>query len=210
MSRTISWTDADSLTLEQICKDLGISKTELDPITPLPPAMFQADELRKPEERSRKDVGEPKKRGNQKGKKKATVKPILGRINAPWYGRYQKLQQLASLEKRQRESTSPTTSSMAVDATWTSAPDATLMSPMMSSTSTTPTSSDLASFIYSSIILDHLISNSNIELNFCKRIFPKFYYPQLISFFDSALSAQPLAYKSLDSVISSAGHFLGF
>ena len=46
MSRTISWTDADSLTLEQICKDFGISETELDPITPQAPALFQADKLR--------------------------------------------------------------------------------------------------------------------------------------------------------------------
>ena len=31
ISPTLPWTDADSLTLEQICKDLGISETELDP-----------------------------------------------------------------------------------------------------------------------------------------------------------------------------------
>ena len=77
MSQTISWTDADSFTLEQICKDLGITETELDLIKPQPPAQFQADELRTPEARPRKDVANPKKIGNQKGKKKTTVKPIV-------------------------------------------------------------------------------------------------------------------------------------
>ena len=55
------------------------------------------------------------------------------------------------------------------------ADDATFKSPMMSSTSTTPTSSDLASLIYSSIILDYLQLNSNIKVNFCKSIVRKFY-----------------------------------
>ena len=182
ISQTISWTDADSLTLEQICQDLGILETRLDPILPQPPAQFQADELRTPRARPRKDFGDPKNRGNQKGKKKDTVKPILGRINAPRLpnGLYQKLQPLASLETRQSESTSPTTSSMAVDTTWTSVSYATFTSAMMSCTSTIPTFYDLASLIYSFIILDHLKSNSNIELNFRKGIFSKFNYPKLI------------------------------
>ena len=79
---------------------------------------------------------------------------------------------------------------------------------MMSSTSTTPTSSDLASLIYFSIIIDYLKSNSNIELNLRKSIFCKFNYPQLILFLDTALSAQPFAYKYLDFLISSVLCFL--
>ena len=106
--------------------------------------------------------------------------------------------------------TSPTTSSTAVATTWTSAPDEILTKPIMSSTSTTPSSSDLTSLIYSSFILDHLKSNTNLELNLHKNPFRKFYYPQLISFLDTALSAQPHSYKSLDSVLSSALRFLGF
>ena len=34
ISPTFSWTDANSLTLDQICKDLGISETELDHCMP--------------------------------------------------------------------------------------------------------------------------------------------------------------------------------
>ena len=51
---------------------------------------------------------------------------------------------------------------------------------MISSSSITPTSSDLASLIYSTIILDHVKSNTNLKLNLHKNIFRKFYYPQLI------------------------------
>ena len=80
----------------------------------------------------------------------------------------------------------------------------------MSNNSTTPSSSDLATLIYSNFILDHLKSNSNLELNLHKNLFRKVFYPQLISFLDKALSAQPQSYKSLDSVISSALRFLGF
>ena len=39
----MSWTDVDSLTLEQICKDLGISETELNPFMLHIPAQFLAD-----------------------------------------------------------------------------------------------------------------------------------------------------------------------
>ena len=81
---------------------------------------------------------------------------------------------------------------------------------MMSSSSTTPSSSDLVSLIYSTFILDHLKSNTNFELILHKNLFRKFYYPLLISFLDNALSAQPHSYKSLDSIISSAFRFLGF
>ena len=80
----------------------------------------------------------------------------------------------------------------------------------MSSFSTTPSSFDLAKLIYSTFILDHLKSNSDFELNLYKNLFRKFFNPQLISFLDNALSAQPHSYKSLDSVISSALHFLKF
>ena len=145
-------------------------------------------------------------------KKKVAIKPLLGRINAPRLpnGRYHKLQPPASPKRHQSSSPSPTTSSTAFTATWTSAPDAPSTSPTMSSNSNTRSSSDLASLIYFSFILDHLKSHTNIELNLCKNIFCKFYYPQLISFLDTALSAQSLANKSLVSIISSSLRFLGF
>ena len=125
-------------------------------------------------------------------------------------GQYQILQPLASLELRQSESTSMTSSLMADDVTWTSAPDAIFTSPIMSSTSTIPPPSDLASLIYFSFILDDLKYNLNIELNFRKSIFRKLYYPQIILFLDTALLAQPHAYKSVDSVILLALLFLEF
>ena len=80
----------------------------------------------------------------------------------------------------------------------------------MSDLSITPSSSDLATLIYSTFILYHLKSISNVELTLHKNRFRKFFYPQLISFLDNALSAQPHSYKSLDLVISSALRFLGF
>ena len=80
----------------------------------------------------------------------------------------------------------------------------------MSSSSDTTSFSDLVSLIYSTCIFDYLKSNSNIELNLHKNLFRKFVYPQLISFLDTALSAQPHSYKSIDSIISSALQFLGF
>ena len=79
----------------------------------------------------------------------------------------------------------------------------------MSSTSTTFTSSDLASLNYS-IILNYFKSNSNIALNLRKSLFCKFYYPQIILILETAMSAEPLGYISLDSVISSALRNRGF
>ena len=143
---------------------------------------------------------------------KTAVKPILGRINAPKLPneRYQKLHPPALTERRKSGCPSPTTSSTAVVATWTSASDATSTIPMMSYISTTPSSSDLATLIYPTFILDHLKSNSNLDINFHKNLFRKFFYPQLISFLDNALSAQPHSYKLIDSVISSALRFLKY
>ena len=144
--------------------------------------------------------------------KKATVKPILKRINAPKLsnGMYQKLQPPALPENSSSACPSLTICSTDSAAAWTSAPDATSTSPIMSSSSTTPFSSDLASLIYSTFILDNLKSNTNFELNLHKNLVRKFYYFQLISFLDNALSAQPHSYKLLDWVISSALRFLGF
>ena len=162
ISPTLSWTDADSLTLEQICKDLGISETELDPCMLHPPTQFQADVLQTPESRPHKGVACLKKTRIKSTKK--AVKPILGRINAPRLpnGRYQKQLPPALTERRQSECPSPTTSSTAIAATWTSAPDATLTNSTMSCISTTPFS-DLATLIYATFILDHKKSNSNLE-----------------------------------------------
>ena len=111
---------------------------------------------------------------------------------------------------RSSECPNPTTCLTAVAVTWTSEPDATSTSLVMSSSSTTPSSFDLASLIYSTFIHDHLKSNSNLELNLYKNLFRKFVYPQLILFLDNALFAQLHSYKSLDSVISSSLRFLGF
>ena len=145
-------------------------------------------------------------------KSTTVVKPILGRINAPRLpnGRYQKLRPHASAEKIQNAISRPTTSSIMIAATLTSAPDATSTSPMMSSTSTTLSSSYLVSLIYSTYILDKITSNSNLKLNLHKNFIRKFYYPQLILFFDNALSAQPHLYKLLQSVISFSLRFLEF
>ena len=43
ISQTFCWTDADSLELEQTCKDLGISEAETDPLmsSSAPPTQFQ-------------------------------------------------------------------------------------------------------------------------------------------------------------------------
>ena len=208
-SPTLCLVDADSLTLEQICKDLGISQTELDPCMPQTPVQFPTDVLQSPESRQRK-VATCQKKTRIKSKK-ATVKPIIGRINAPRLpnGRYQKLQSPA-LPESSSACPSPTTCSTAVPGTWTSAPDATSMSLTTSSFSRNPLSSDLAWLIYSTLILDHLKSNSTLELNLHKNLVRKYFYHQLISFLDNALSAQLDSYKSLDSVISSALRFLKF
>ena len=124
--------------------------------------------------------------------------------------RYQKLQPVALTVRSQSEHLSLTTSMTAVAETWTNAPEATSTTPTMSCISTTPLFSNLATLIYSTFILDHLKSNSYLELNLHKKFFCKFFYPQLISFLDNGLSAQPHLYKSLDSFISSALCFFGF
>ena len=187
-----------------------MSETELDLCMPQLPAQDQADVLRTPESRPRKAAACPKKTPIKSTTK--VVKPILGRKNAPWLpnGRYQQLRSHASLDKSQSAVASPTISSMVIAATLTSAPDASLTSLMIISTSTTPFSFDRASLIYSTYIVDQLKSNSNVELNLHKNFFCKFYYPQLISFVNNALSSQPHSYKSLNFVISSALYFLGF
>ena len=117
ISQTKSWTDADSLTLEQICIYLGISETELDPCMLHPPAQFQADVLQAPESRQRKAVACLKK--TRIKSTTTAVKPIFGRLNAPRLlnRRYQKLQLPALTERRQIECPSLTTSSTAVVAT---------------------------------------------------------------------------------------------
>ena len=155
---TLCCVDADSLTLEQICKDLGISETELDPCMPQTPVKFPTNVLQTPKSRPRKVATCPKKKRIKS--KLATVKPILGRINAPRLpnGRYQKLQPPA-LPASSSACPSPTTCSTAVAAMWTIAPDATSTSSIMSSSSITPVASDLASLIYFTFILDHLKSN---------------------------------------------------
>ena len=79
--------------------------------------------------------------------------------------------------KSQSAVANPTTSSMVIAVTLTRAHDATTSSSIMSSTSITASSSDLASLIYSTYILDQLKSNSNFELNLHKHFFRKFYYP---------------------------------
>ena len=175
-----------------------------------PPAQFQADVLQTPESRSRKAVACLKK--TRIKSTKTAVKPILGRINAPRLPnkRYQKLQPPALTKRRQSKCLSLTTSSTALAATWTSAPDATSTTPTMSCISNTSLSSDLATLIYATFILDYLKSNSNLEINLHKNLFCKLFYPQLISFLDNALSAKPHSYKSLDSVITFALRFLEF
>ena len=195
MSPTLCWTYADSLTLEQICMELGMSETELDLSMPPPPAQVQTDVLRTPESRPRKAAGCPKKTRIKSTTK--VVTPILERINAPRLpnGRHQKQRPHASSEKSQSALAIPTTSSKVIAATLTNAPDATSTNLIMSSTSTTSPSSDLASVIYSTYILDQLKSNSNLEINLHKNFFHKFYYPQFILFLDNALSAQPHSYK---------------
>ena len=162
---------------------------------PQTPVQFPTYVLQTPESRPSKVAACLKKR---RIKSKKVVKPIFGRINAPRLPneRYQKLQPPALTERRHSVCPSPTTSSMAVAATWTSAFGATSTSLTMSSPSTTPLSSDLTTLIYSTFMFDHLKSNSNLELNLYKNLVRTFFYPQLISFLDNALSAQPHSYTS--------------
>ena len=77
----------------------------------------------------------------------------------------------------------------------------------MSSSSTTSFFSDLASLIYSTIILDHLKYTTNLELYLHKNLFCKFYYLQLISFFENTFFAQPHSNKLLDLIIDSTRRF---
>ena len=114
-----------------------------DPCMPQTPVQLQTDVLQTPESRKRKVANCLKK--TRIKSKKATLKPILGRINAPRLPneRYQKLQPLAQPESS-NACPSPTSCSTAVVATWTSAFDATSTSPMLSTSSTTPSFSDLA------------------------------------------------------------------
>ena len=95
--------------------------------------------------------------------------------------------------------------SSTVAATWTSASIEPLAVPEMSGI-TRPSSTDIASMIYSTYILQHLNSEStnqsSLELQLRKNIFLKYYNPKLISFIESALAMQnSLSYKSLDSII---------
>ena len=148
---------------------------ELDPCMPQTLVQFPADLLQTPESRPRNIAACPKK--TRIKSTLAIVKPIIRQIYAPRLpnGRYQKLQMPALPERSSCASPSSMTCSTVVAATWTSAPDATSTSPMMSSSSTTPSCFDLASLIYSTFILDHLKSNTNLELNLHKNLFRKFY-----------------------------------
>ena len=97
-SLTLCWTDADSPTLDQFCKELGMSETVLGRCMFPVPAKVQADVLRTPESLRRKAAACPKKTRIKSTTKLVT--PILGRINAPRLpnGRYQKLRPHASSE----------------------------------------------------------------------------------------------------------------
>ena len=72
---------------------------------------------------------------------------------------------------------------------------------MVSSSITTLFVFDLALLIYSNFIINHLKSDTNLKMSVYKNFFLKFYYLQLISFFDTALLAQPHSYKTLYLVI---------
>ena len=155
---------------------------------------FIRTSCKRQEFRPRKVAACPKK--TRINLKKATVKPILRRINALRLpnGRCQKLQPSA-LPESSSACPSPTTCLTAVAATWTNPPDATSTSPMMSRSSITPSSSNLASLIYSTFILDHLKSNTNLELNLQENLCRKLFYTQLILFLDNAFFAQLHSYK---------------
>ena len=129
---------------------------------PQTPVQFPTDVLQTPKSRPRKVATCLKT--TRITSMKATVKPIIGRINSPRLpnGRYQKLQSPALLESSSA-CLIPTTCSTAVAATCTSAPDATLTSLTTSSPSTTPSSSYLTSLFNSSFILDRLKSNSPLK-----------------------------------------------
>ena len=118
-----------------------------------------------------------------------------GRQTDPWTNKRAKVAKWAVSKaataradgKMTKRVPSPTTSSTAVAATWTSAPDVTSTTLTMSCISTTPSSADLATLITVTFILDNFKSNSNLEINLHKNLFRKFFYPQLILFFYNAL-----------------------
>ena len=202
-----SWTDAELVDLAQICRDLGISEEastspeplwEVKTVTPASPS--QATSC-------------PSKNTKLRLKRKATTKPIKGRINAPRRsnGQLQKMNDPIS-EKSANAYASQMSS---VGATWTSAAPLETLQTQKTSNFTNPSSSDIASMIYSTFIEQHLKSDSSnqssLEIQLRKNIFLKFYHPHLISFIDSALAGeQALSYKTLDSIILSALRFLGF
>ena len=95
----LSWTDADSLTLEQICKDLWISETELDPFMLNHPAQFQADVLKTLESERCITAVFPKTTRMKSTKK--LIKLSFARIYAQRLpnGNYQKLRPRALPEK---------------------------------------------------------------------------------------------------------------
>ena len=207
-----SWTNADPIDVAQICRDLGISEEsiflpeaskELNLSAPTPASQLTSYPLT------------PTPTIKIRLKRKTAANPGKGRINAPRRsnGQFEKVNDIFS-EIKPSASASHSTSSTTVLATLTSA---TIEPLAISETSaiTRPSSTDIASMIYSTYILQHLNSESKsqspLEIQLRKNIFLKYYHPQLISFIDSALARQhSLSYKSLDSIILSALKFLGY
>ena len=207
-----SWTNADQIDVAQICRDLGISEESI--FLPVAPAEVNLSALT-PTSQLPSHPSTPTPTTKIRLKRKATANPGKGRINAPRRsnGQFEKVNDIIS-EIAPKSCASHSTSSTTVAATWTSEP----IDPLaISETSgiARPSSTDIASLVYSTYILQHLNSDSksqsSLELQLRKNIFLKYYYTQLISFVDSALAAQhSLSYKSLDSIILSALKFLGF
>ena len=180
-----SWTDAELVDLAQICRDLGISEeasaspeTLWEVKTAIPASPNQATSC-------------PSKSTKLRLKRKATTKPIKGRINAPRrsHGQFQKMNDPIA-----ENSANACASQMSsVGATWKSSPLETLQTPKTSNF-TNPFSSNIALMIYSTFIEQHLNSDSknqsSLELQLRKNIFLKFYQPHLISFIDSALARE--------------------
>ena len=201
-----SWTDAELVDLSQICRDLGISEEastfpeplrEVKTVTPASPSQA---------------TSYPSKSAKLRLKRKPTTKPIKGRINAPRRSNGQFLKMNDPISEISANACANQMSS--AGATWTSEQFLTLQRQKTSNFSN-PSSSDVASMIYSTLIEQHLKSDSknqsSLELQLRKNIFLKFYQPHLISFIDSALAGeQALSYKTLDSIILSAIRFLGF
>ena len=141
-------TNANALTLEQICNDLGISEAELNSSLFHFPTHFQAYVLQTPELRLRKAAVCPPKNADKSTIK--LIKPILRRINALRLpnGSYQKLQPIVQPLRSLIACLSLTMSSTWVTVTYTSALDATLTRPTIRSLSKTFSLSNLASLIY--------------------------------------------------------------